>query len=397
MLYVSNCRSVGCHTVGFGECSHVHFVRFGSGGWCTINMASEPVCVEDFESFLKASVADFFWEFYRCGADGEQTLRDNPLAFQRYRLRPRCLRDVSQRDTSTSILGHRLSFPVGVSPTCCHVFAHRDAEVATAKGVSSVGSAMILSMWSNRSLEDVAASVHPDTPLLLQLNMLRDRSRVEAVIKRAEKAGFKALVITSDQPMMGNRIAYSSKKVDLDPDMTFPQVLLPGERYTHKMSDEIIKDAPMTWHDILWLRRITSLPVVLKGILTAADAREAVRHGAAGILVSNHGGRQLDGVPATIDVLADIVNAVQGSNVEVYLDGGVRKGTDVLKALALGARAVFVGRPAIWGLAYDGEKGVEKVLGILKDEFTLAMALSGCSSVADITSDLIAKPPFSRM
>ncbi|XP_038051625.1 hydroxyacid oxidase 1-like [Patiria miniata] len=359
-------------------------------------MASEPVCVEDFEPYLKASVADTTWQFFRSGADGEQTLRDNPLAFQRYRLRPRCLRDVSQRDTSASILGHRLSFPVGVSPTACHAFVHRDGEVATAKGVSNAGSAMILSMWSNRSLEDVAASVLPDTPLLLQINLIRDESRLEAVIRRAEAAGFKALVVTVDQPVVGNKLHLKGRKKDLDP--TFPQLLLPGEgTFTPEKAHALVKETEsLTWKDILRLRGITSLPLVLKGILTAEDAREAVKHGAAGILVSNHGGRQLDGVPATIDVLAEIVDAVRGSNVEVYLDSGVRKGTDVLKALALGARAVFVGRPAIWGLAYDGEKGVEKVLGILKEEFSRAMALCGCSSLSDMTPDLIVRMPYNN-
>ncbi|XP_022091120.1 hydroxyacid oxidase 1-like [Acanthaster planci] len=362
-------------------------------GLFKINMASKPVCVEDFEPYLKANVSDFVWRYYRSGAHGEQTLRDNPRAFQRYRLRPRCLRDVSQRDTSTSILGHRLAFPVGVSPTAAHCFAHRDGEVATAKGVSSVGSAMILSMWSNRTLEDVAASVPPDTPLLLQLTILRDRSRVEAVIRRAEAAGFKALVVTVDEPMLGKRAHYQRREFGVR-EILFPQVLRPGERY---IRDEVPFSDSRTWDVILWLKRFTSLPIVLKGILTAEDAVEAVRHGAAGILVSNHGGRQLDGVPATIDVLAEIVDAVRGSGVEVYLDGGVRKGTDVLKALALGARAVFIGRPALWGLAYDGEKGVEKVLRILKEEFSLAMALSGCSSVADITSDLISMPSYSKL
>ncbi|XP_022091124.1 hydroxyacid oxidase 1-like [Acanthaster planci] len=356
-------------------------------------MASTPVCVEDFEPYLKASVSDFVWRYYRSGADDEQTLRDNQRAFQRYRLRPRCLRDVSQRDTSTSILGHRLAFPVGVSPTAAHCFAHQDGEVATAKGVSSVGSAMILSMWSNRTLEDVAASVPPDTPLLHQLSIMHDRFRVEATIRRAEAAGFRALVVTVDEPMLGKRAHYQGREFDVR-EIRFPQILLPGERY---IVDQIRFSDSRTWNDILWLKQFTSLPLVLKGILTAEDAVEAVRHGAAGILVSNHGGRQLDGVPATIDVLAEIVDAVRGSGVEVYLDGGVRKGTDVLKALALGARAVFIGRPALWGLAYDGAKGVEKVLGILKEEFSLAMALSGCSSVADITSDLISMPSYSKL
>ncbi|XP_038060331.1 hydroxyacid oxidase 1-like [Patiria miniata] len=362
-------------------------------------MASGPIIVQDFEQYLKTKSSEPWWQYFRSGADSEQTLADNALAFQRYRLRPRYLRDVSQRDLSISLLGHRLQLPIGVCPSSSHGMVHPEAEIATAKGVASVGSAMGLSMWSNKPLEDIAAAVAPETPLFQQLNVFCDRtsmdrltSHAEWLVKRTERAGFKGIVLTVDQPVTGNGVERRRTGPAVEPlDLTFPQFVVPGGSYLDS-EDRMTLDPSLTWDDLEWLRDLTSLPIVLKGILTAEDASEAVKRGVSAIWVSNHGGRQLDGAPATIDALPEVVNAVRGSNVEVYLDGGVRKGTDVLKALALGARAVFIGRPALWGLAYDGEAGVRKVLEILREELSRAMALTGCSSIADITPDLIKMP-----
>ncbi|XP_022103594.1 hydroxyacid oxidase 1-like isoform X2 [Acanthaster planci] len=355
-------------------------------------MVSLPLCVVAFEPYLKESLPDTVWQYFRSGADDEQTMKDNQFAFQRYRLRPRCLRDVSQRITSTSVLGHYIAFPVGVSPVAAHGFAHPDGEIATAKGVCSVGSVMIHSMWSNKRSEDVASTVQPNTPLFHQLNFLRDRSRMKEVVRKAEVAGYRALVVTVDQPIIGNTRPAKESSLVVPSHISFPNALRPDESFCPQTAHELFDDSA-TWDTISWLKEITSLPIILKGILTAEDAKEAVKHGVAGILVSNHGGRQLDGTLATIDALPEVVNAVRDSSVEVYLDGGVRKGTDVLKALALGARAVFIGRPVIWGLAYDGENGVKKVLEILREEFSLAMALTGCSSVDDINPDMIVRLP----
>ncbi|XP_071808818.1 2-Hydroxyacid oxidase 1-like isoform X1 [Asterias amurensis] len=357
---------------------------------------SELVCVADFELYLKQGLSVVDYGYYTDGADGEQTLRDNVKAFLRYRLRPRCLRDVSHRVTRTSILGHNIEFPVGVSPTASHGVIHKDGEKATARAAASTGTVMILSMFANTSIEDVAASVPQETLLFMQLNILVDRKMTENIIKRVIASGrYKALVVTVDQPCSGK--IQSRKKSTLPARLSLPQLVSPGESSLSAWINGNIFDPAFTWADIKWLHGLTSLPIILKGILTAECAKMAASLGVAGILVSNHGGRQLDGVAATIDSLSEVVEAVKGSNVEVYLDGGVRKGTDVLKALAMGARAVFIGRPALWGLAYNGEAGVKNVLDILKDEFSLAMALTGCSSVAEITPDLVKASPLSNL
>ncbi|XP_071805010.1 2-Hydroxyacid oxidase 1-like isoform X2 [Asterias amurensis] len=356
-------------------------------------MTYQPVCIADFEHYLRRNLSSPWCEYFTVGANDGQTHADNVKAFKRYRLRPRCLRDVSNRDIRSSILGHDLEFPVGVSPSACHAVVHKDGEIATAKGAASSGSAFILSVWANTSLEDVAASVPVETPLFMQLNVFADREMTMSVVRRVEATGrYRGLVVTVDQPIRGKRL--SSHPI-MPSHLRYANIKIP-ENLDDK---DVVRvyDPSFCWKDITWLKEFTSLPLILKGILTAADARMAVSHGAAGILVSNHGGRQLDGVCATIDALSEVVDAVRGSNVEVYLDGGVRNGTDVLKALALGARAVFIGRPAIWGLAYDGEAGVKKVLGILKEEFSTAMALSGCASLADITPDLVTTPSYSKL
>ncbi|XP_033643925.1 hydroxyacid oxidase 1-like [Asterias rubens] len=357
--------------------------------------ADESVCVVDFEPYLKRGLEATWYDYYSNGAGEGQTHRDNVKAFLRYRLRPRYLRDVSNRVTRTSILGLDIEFPVGVSPTATHGVIHGDGEKATARAAASAGTVMVLSLYSSKSLEDVAASVPEDTLLFMQLNILRSRVKTEEIIKRVDATGrYKALVVTIDQPVYGRKRAQPLNALLYAKHTQVPNILNhPGETWCDSNSI----DPACTWDDIKWLQGVTSLPIILKGILTAESAKMAASLGAAGILVSNHGGRQLDGVAATIDSLSEVVEAVKGSNVEVYLDGGVRKGTDVLKALAMGARAVFIGRPALWGLAYNGEAGVRKVLDILKDEFSLAMALAGCSSVAEITPDLVKASPYGSL
>ncbi|XP_071808820.1 2-Hydroxyacid oxidase 1-like [Asterias amurensis] len=362
-------------------------------------MAAEfdPICVKDFEPYLKRGVSTFWSDYYSYGAEEGQTNRDNVQAFLRYRFRPRLFRDVSTRVTRTSILGHDIEFPVGVSPTALHGVIHKDGEKATARAAASAGTVMILSMFANTLLEDVAASVPEKALLFMQLNFLKDRSITENVVKRANASGrFKAIVVTIDQRFSSVSLAGATRASDVKDvkELKLPNVFnLKGSRWYQK---DMVSPA-FTCNDIRWLQGVTSLPIILKGILTAESAKMAASLGVAGILVSNHGGRQLDGVAATIDSLSEVVEAVKGSNIEVYLDGGVRKGTDVLKALAMGARAVFIGRPALWGLAYNGEAGVRKVLDILKDEFSLAMGRTGCSSVAEITPDLVKASPLSNL
>ncbi|XP_066269627.1 2-Hydroxyacid oxidase 1-like [Branchiostoma lanceolatum] len=347
--------------------------------------------LSEFEKAARQKTSEFAWSYVsRPGEDG-QTHVDNRRAFKRYRLIPRNLRDVYIRDTSVTILGTKLDFPIAIAPTATHRLLHPEAESATARGAASMNTAMVLSSWSEHSLEKVTAAA-PRGVRWFYLLFYRDRGRMKRLLERAEQAGYTAIVLTADQPFF----TFSFRKVPstLPMPLWFPNIYLedvpPGALGSLELADyfkKTIKEAA-TWEDVEWVRKNTRLPVVLKGILSVEDAKMAVRLGIDAVLVSNHGGRQLDGGPATIDVLADIVRAV-GGEAEVYLDGGVRTGTDVLKALALGARCVFIGRPALWGLACNGAEGVQQVLQILKDELSLAMARAGCAKLSDIQPSLI--------
>ncbi|CAN7944529.1 unnamed protein product, partial [Ixodes hexagonus] len=275
-------------------------------------------------------------------------------------LRPRILRDVAQRNMEVTLLGNQvISMPVGISPTAFLKMAHPDGETATARAAQAAGTLLIQGTFSTTSLEDVQQAA-PDGLRWFQTYIFRNRSLTRDVVERAEKAGYRALVLTVDMPVAGNQVTRIKNKF-IAPKVVkmsgfrillssvsgvTPDDLLPGVPYQGYL------DPSLTWDDVAWLKSITKLPVVAKGIYTAEDADEAIRHGVSAILVSNHGGRQLDCVPAAIELLPEILSAVRG-RVEVYLDGGIRHGTDVVKALALGAKAVFVGRPAIWGLAYN--------------------------------------------
>ncbi|XP_078665286.1 2-Hydroxyacid oxidase 1-like isoform X2 [Branchiostoma floridae x Branchiostoma belcheri] len=267
--------------------------------------------------------------------------------------------------------------------------AHPKGEKATAKIAATIGTGMILSLMSNYSLEDVAGSASQfQGTLCFNLLLLKDPERNKVLLDRAAKAGYKAIVLTVDPP----RFLYTKKPGKGPAFPSLPNLMFPDtppygtEEYRRYLLHAF--KVPVTWDDVDWVKKNTSLPLVLKGILTAEDAKEAVRHGADAILVSNHGGRQLDGVPATIDVLPDIVQAVAGK-AEVYLDGGVRTGTDVLKALALGARCVFIGRPALWALACHDEGGLFHLLNNLKEELVYAMARTGCAKISDIDPSLV--------
>ncbi|XP_063104788.1 2-Hydroxyacid oxidase 1 isoform X3 [Cavia porcellus] len=266
----------------------------------------------------------------------------------------------------------------------------------------TLGTGMMLSSWATSSIEEVAEAC-PDALRWMQLYFYKDRELTEQLVKRAEKMGYKAIFVTVDTPYLGNRFDDVRNRFKLPPQLRLKNferndlAFSPKQNFGDKNGlaeyvAEVI-DPSISWEDITWLRGLTSLPIVAKGILRGDDAKEAIKRGVDGILVSNHGARQLDGVPATIDALPEIVEAVEGK-VEVFLDGGVRKGTDILKALALGAKAVFVGRPIIWGLASQGQKGVQDVLEILKEEFRLAMALSGCQNVKVIDKTLVRKNPL---
>ncbi|NXA14937.1 HAOX1 oxidase, partial [Sapayoa aenigma] len=360
-------------------------------------MSGKPVCIADFEEHARTFLPKSVYDYYRSGADDQETLADNVAAFSRWKLYPRVLRDVSVMDLSTSVLGHRVSVPVCVAATAMQRMAHSDGEVATARACQATGTGMMLSSWATSSIEEVAAAA-PGGLRWLQLYVYKDRAVTESLVRRAERAGYRGIFVTADTPYLGRRVADVRNRFQLPPhlrlknfsssDLAFSSGKDFGENSGLAVYVAEAIDASVNWEDIQWLRGLTSLPIVLKGILRADDAKEAVKIGVDGILVSNHGARQLDGVPATIDVLPEIVEAVEGK-VEVFLDGGVRRGTDVLKALALGARAVFVGRPLLWGLAYQGEEGAKQVLQMLKEEFRLAMALTGCRRVEEIGRTLV--------
>ena len=348
----------------------------------------------ELEDLALAKVRRPSFDYIAGGAEDEVSLRRNREAFAKWALRPRVLVDVSRRDTSTSVLGQRVSMPILVAPTAFHGLVHPEGEVATARGAAAAGTLMVVSAIATRELEEVAKAVAG--PRWFQLYVWMDREVTAQLVKRAAKAGYGAICLTVDTPLLGRREKDERNAFTLPPGLSIANVRPAGldgvpasERGSAfaKYVAELL-DPAVTWKDIAWLRSLTSLPIVLKGIMTAEDATLAVEHGVDGIIVSNHGGRQLDSTVGTLDALPDIVAAVQG-RVEVFMDGGVRRGTDVLKALALGAKAVLIGRSALWGLALGGADGVRRVLEHLRGELELAMALTGRAALAQVDRSLV--------
>jgi 4-hydroxymandelate oxidase len=284
--------------------------------------------------------------------------------------------------------------PIIVAPTAFHKLAHPEGERATVQGAGDAGTLFVLSTLSTTAVEEVVAAAAG--PVFFQLYVYKDRGATEALIHRVEAAGCRALVLTVDAPLLGRRERDVRNRFALPAHLAIENLHAQGyAKLPPQTSDSGLAayvaellDPALTWDVIAWLRSVTKLPVLVKGIVRADDASRAMAEGAAGVVVSNHGGRQLDASPATIDVLARVVDAVAGRG-DVLLDGGVRRGSDVIKAIALGARAVLVGRPVLWGLAADGRAGVAAALGILRRELDLAMALCGCPDVAAITRELV--------
>jgi 4-hydroxymandelate oxidase len=352
----------------------------------------EILNLHDLEALARARLPQLAWDYYASGADDERCLKRNCDAFAEIALHYRVLVDVARRDLCTTVLGHRVQLPVLVAPTAFHKLAHKDGELASVRAAGDAGTAFILSTLSNTKVEEVVAAA--TCPVWFQLYVYKDRAATEALVRRVEAAGCCALVLTVDAPLLGRRERDVRNRFALPPDLGVEN-MHGYETIAKPMAESGLAayfadliDPSLTWDAIGWLRSITKLPVIIKGVVRADDAARAVAAGAAGIVVSNHGGRQLDSSPATIEVLPRIVDAVAGG-AEVYLDGGVRRGTDVIKALALGARAVLVGRPVLWGLAAAGRAGVAAALGVLRREIDLAMALCGCPDVASITRDLV--------
>jgi isopentenyl diphosphate isomerase/L-lactate dehydrogenase-like FMN-dependent dehydrogenase len=334
-------------------------------------MAQDPVNVWDYERLAEEKLDANAHAYFAGGSGDEVTLRENIAAFERRRLRPRVLMDVREVSTATTVLGVEVALPILLAPLALQRMAHPEGELATARAAASAGTIMCLSTASTTRPAEVAAAA-PDASRWFQVYVFADRSLTEELIAEAVDNSFSALVLTVDTPYLGRR------ERDIRIDFQIPEHLtVAGDIFGHGF------DAALSWRDLEWLAGY-ELPVVVKGILTAEDAHLACEHGAAAVVVSNHGGRQLDGVSATLDALEEVAAAVDG-RAEVLLDGGVRRGTDVLKALALGARAVMVGRATVWGLAAAGEEGVRDVLRLLRDEVELGLALLGCASPADVT------------
>jgi 4-hydroxymandelate oxidase len=335
------------------------------------------------------------YDYYAGGADDEVTLNAAHAAWREYRVRYRVLRDVRARDWRTSVLGHPLQWPMLVAPMAFQRMATPDGEIAMARAAEAAGVGMILSTLSNTPIEAVRAAT--SGPLWFQLYIYRDRGVTQTLLERAERAGCTAIVLTVDTPILGRRERDVANGFRLPPALEIPNTgvslgaTLSADQQERSGLAEFVReywDAGISWKDLSWLQGLTHLPILVKGVVRADDAQQAVAHGAAGVIVSNHGGRQLDTAVTTARALPAIADALQGS-AALLVDGGIRRGTDVLKALALGADAVLLGRPLLWGLAVDGQRGAERVMQQLLDEFDLAMALAGCRNRSEATTDLI--------
>jgi 4-hydroxymandelate oxidase len=344
--------------------------------------------VADYETLARERLSGPAYDYFAGGAADEVTLRENRAAFERIALVPRVLRG-GGRTTAVDVLGCRLEFPVAVAPLAYQKVAHPDGEAATAAAAAAAGTAMCVSSLANLPLEEIAAAAG-EAPLFFQLYPYRDRGMTADVIARAEAAGFRALFVTVDMTVHGRRERELRSIFTLPDDCDLPCVPVPeghvGAITPHDVTG--LMRADLSWADIEELAGLTRLPVVLKGVLSADDARIAAESGLAGVVVSNHGGRQLDTAIAAIDALPDVAQAA-GDRLTVLMDGGIRRGTDVVKALALGARAVLVGRPVIWALSAAGRTGVEDVLAMLRDEIADALALAGCLSPGEADERLL--------
>jgi 4-hydroxymandelate oxidase len=349
----------------------------------------------DYEREAEKRIPPSHWGYIAGGANDEVTLGANRTAFDRILIRYRTMVDVSTRDLSTTVLGTPVSMPVLVAPTAMQKLAHADGECGTARAARAVGTLMVTSTTATTGLRDVCAAA--PGPMWFQLYLYQDRGKSRALIEEAVRAGYTGVVLTVDAPVLGRRERDIRLGFTLPKNLTIANAAVAGMEVVPDASEEAsglmlhfrsLHDAALVPKDIAWVREIGGLPVIVKGIVRGDDAARAVEHGASAIVVSNHGGRQLDTSIPSIQALPEVVDAV-GNRAEVYVDGGVRRGTDVLKAVALGARAALIGRPVLWGLGVNGEAGVRGVLELLRQELDLAMALTGVRNVSEITRDLV--------
>jgi len=379
--------------------SSAHEAAGGNGGSSSDEAngsMDELINLADFEAAALPRLAAGIRDYYRGGANDELALRENRAAWDRWQLHYRVLRDVAERDLSTEMPGGRIDWPVMIAPTAYHRMAHADGELATARAATAMGTAMVLSTLSNTPMEDVARAARRG--LWFQLYVYKDRGITRELIARAEAAGCGAIAVTVDAAVGGQRERDLRNQFAYPPHLPMSNLLPQGPRFARPdLADggfmgyvNRMFDPSLSFRDLEWIAAQTRLPVLVKGVVRPDDAVAALDHGARGVIVSNHGGRQLDAAPATADVLGPVVEAVAG-RAPVLVDGGIRRGIDVLRALALGARAVLVGRPVLWGLTVGGEAGVRRVLSLLRHEFDVAMALAGARRVTEIDRSLVAR------
>jgi len=359
-----------------------------------LRRGNDPLPVADlmkFEPLARERLSQMAYDYVRSGGADEITMRENRVAFERLRLAPNVLQDVSQVDTRTSLFGTELEHPILLAPIAYHRLYHAEGELGTARGASAAGAVFVVSSFTTTAVDEIARNTQ--RPIWFQLYVQRDRAFTKDMVQRAVAAGSKAVCLTVDTPVLGCRYGQLSFGLPSNMECVHLRGLdLKSPILGHKTQRggiyDPLFDPSFNWRDLEWLRSISGVPVLLKGVLAPEDGRRAIDYGADGIIVSNHGGRNLDLVPATIDALPRIADAVAG-RIPVLLDSGVRRGTDVLTALALGAKAVFIGRPYIYGLAIAGARGVERVVNILRDEFQRAMALTGRRSIAEIDPSVL--------
>ncbi len=348
----------------------------------------EPVCLRDFEPLAKAKMSAMGWEYINAGAADEHTLRWNEEAYQRIRLKPQVLVDVSKLDTRVALFGQEHSFPILLAPTASQRLTHPEGELATARGAGAAGATLVVSSFASTSIEDVASVA--TSPLWFQIYAQPDQGLTRHLVQRAEAAGCRALCLTVDTPVSGARDRETRANVTTPPlpNLSGFTGVCDGVRIDSLQIFSSVLNAALNWKDVEQLCSYVKIPLLLKGVLNPGDADRAVKTGVSGIMVSNHGGRNLDTVPATIDALPHVAEKVAG-RVPVLVDGGIRRGTDVLKALALGANAVLIGRPYLYGLGAAGEAGVTKVVNILQRELQMAMALTGRATIGSIDRSVI--------
>ncbi|KAK2596021.1 hypothetical protein N8I77_013532 [Diaporthe amygdali] len=375
----------------------------------SVNLDPKVFSISDLKREGSARLPPMYRDFYNEGAMDMETLRENEEAYRRYKIRPRILVNVDHVDTSAEIFGVKVPFPLGFSPSAMHQLAHPEGEVATSKAAAAEGICMGLSSYSTVSLEEVAQQ-GLGNPLFMQVCVLKDRRTTLQLLKRAEAAGYKAIFVSVDVPVLGRRLNEMRNSFTLPEDMQLPNLLSDGRKEFSggNAATAFDEDASLDWDSAIpWLKENTKMQIWLKGgqliyreiahhsfaddrpVNTPEDVQMAIDHNLDGVVISNHGGRQLDGIAATLDTLRVCAPLAKGK-IQIAVDGGVRKGSDIFKAIALGADHVFVGRVPIWGLAYNGQKGVELAVKMLKEEFAVTMRLAGCASVKDITPDRLA-------